>query len=56
MDFPIFTPESWAKGKYNSYSLHPNGTLVESVAARFYGKIGSSCHVNQICVDPILRV
>ena len=28
MDSPILTPVSWAKGKYDSYSLHPNGKLV----------------------------
>ncbi len=31
MDSPILTPVSWAKGKYDSYSLHPNGTLVGSI-------------------------
>jgi hypothetical protein len=28
MDFPILTPVSLAKGKYDSYSLHPNKKLV----------------------------
>jgi hypothetical protein len=31
MDSPILTPVSWVKGKYNSYSLHPNRTLVGSI-------------------------
>ena len=31
MDYPILTPVSWAKGKYDSYSLHPNGKLVGTI-------------------------
>ena len=31
MDSPILTPVSWAKGKYDSYSLHPNGKLVGTI-------------------------
>jgi hypothetical protein len=31
MDSPIRTPVTWAKGKYDSYSLHPNGKLVGTI-------------------------
>ena len=31
MDSPILTPVTWAKGKYDSYSLHPNGKLVGTI-------------------------
>jgi hypothetical protein len=31
MDSPILTPVSWAKGKFDSYSLHPNEKLVGTI-------------------------
>jgi hypothetical protein len=31
MDSPLLTPVSWVKGKYDSYSLYPNGMLVGTI-------------------------
>ena len=48
MDSPILTPVSWAKGKYNSYSLRPNGKLV--------GTINPPCLAYRVNKDPRLTV
>jgi hypothetical protein len=48
MDSPILTPVSWAKGKYNSYPPHPNGTLIGLI-----NPPGLAYHVNK---DPRLTV
>jgi hypothetical protein len=31
MAYPIVTPVSWALGRYDSYTLHPDGTLVGTI-------------------------
>ena len=31
MSYPVLTPASWARGRYESYVLHPDGTLVGTV-------------------------
>ena len=31
MSYPVLTPASWSRGRYESYVLHPNGTLVGTV-------------------------
>ena len=31
MSYPVLTPASWSKGRYESYVLHPDGTLVGTV-------------------------
>jgi hypothetical protein len=48
MDTPILTPVSWAKGKYVSFCLHLNGTLVGTI-----NPPGLAYHVNK---DPRLPV
>ena len=48
MDSPILTTVSWAHGKYDSYSLHPNGKLV--------GTINPPCLAYRVNRDPRLPV
>ena len=31
MSYPVLTPASWSRGRYESYVLHPDGTLVGTV-------------------------
>jgi len=31
MVYPIVTPVPWALGRYDSYTLYPNGTLVGTI-------------------------